>query len=303
MANGASLPLFGPQVDIESKNAKALAALAGLVAVARVSPGAAGRGLSALLGVAPATATAGASVTPLFITNALPQPLGFVPPENYGLAPNFYLPGTLGAGLPNWFPGAAEQTALRDQRNQQYADDRRRAEALRYGQLFPTLPSTELIGYIHQASDPATNYRYADPVGVIALAQGVIDQRTAARLREEAANAIAPTMTNGVTAVPIDPSNVLPNGFIALPQSSVTTGGAATSGGNGGVTTGVPQTSTTAPGGAPGHFPDQQIGGAATGAVPSRLDSFKAKFPGLIGAQLPDGFFAAAANDPWTGIS
>lgn len=50
-------------------------------------------------------------VTPIVVTNAAPQPVGFVPARRYGLAPNYYLPADTGRYLPSFIPGVPEQRA------------------------------------------------------------------------------------------------------------------------------------------------------------------------------------------------
>ena len=202
-------PLFtGPQINIESQNAKAVAAFTALVIAGRFVP-TAGPALARYgLGITYPTTGIGIGATPLAITNLLPQPFGFVPPANYGLTPNFYLPPGSGLTLPSIIPGVKEQKAeFQQQVDALRAQTALAQETARVQALLLNL-STQRLQQLLTDLDAGRGPTFIDPAAARSAIQARIDENIAATLANNAAiqarldaalKANPPSATTGLT--------------------------------------------------------------------------------------------------------
>lgn len=101
--------LADPDQFVEQK--RIAAALFAAALAARVSPTIARPVAKYGLGVELNAAGEVVGFGPLAATNVAPQPLGIVPPQVYGLEPDFYLPSGAYKVLPDFVPGVAHQRA------------------------------------------------------------------------------------------------------------------------------------------------------------------------------------------------
>jgi hypothetical protein len=204
-------PTFGPLLTstdpkyLTTDNAKAAAGfLAALVAL-RVAPQALGKVGKYAIGIdaGPAGQLIG---SPFAGMNALPQPFGFVPATNYGLAPNFYLPPGIASELPAILPGVSEQRA-EEAAAAEAAAKARDDLARRNAPLNTDNFGIDALKALRQiATGPDGPARFADPAATvaaidIALAEWAAsiaedNARTAARLLAEGKG--AGVATNGL---------------------------------------------------------------------------------------------------------
>ncbi len=159
---------------------------AAVYALYQVAPNTAAKVSAATLGVELAAGKGITGVSPLVLTWLLPQPIGLIPPEAGGIRPSYYLPPALGAQLPSIVPGSDDlrQQAAIDKSARLEA--RARAETTRIQQLFPNLGSESLATIRANASNPANNVVFADPVNVVALIDAELARREAQRIASNA---------------------------------------------------------------------------------------------------------------------
>jgi hypothetical protein len=169
------------------EEAKAATTFLALVAFGRAAPETAGPLLRYGLGIEVATGSGLATANPLGVTNLLPQPFGFVPAVDYGLKPNFYLPGTTGAGAPSLIPGAAEQTAERDATIQLAREQRARQELLQFAQIQQQRGSQKLAELLAALRAGIGTDVYQSPDQIIGFLETELANRAAQHVAAEAA--------------------------------------------------------------------------------------------------------------------
>lgn len=202
----AQRPVIGPlptgvPIDLESKESKALATFFALAIAARVAPTTLGPIARVGLGVEISTGAGIGTLTPFGITNFLPQPLGFVPPAQFGLAPNFYLPGEVGAGLPSFIPGAAEQTALRDARIANLRSARERAEAINFYNIQSRRGTQKLQELLQQFEGKPGSSGYENEPFIVDILKGIIADDERNRIASNQRLRLAPNIAGAVGGV------------------------------------------------------------------------------------------------------
>lgn len=199
--------------------AKAAATFVALATVARIAPGTFGPIARYGLGVEVAGVAGLGQLTPLGVTNFLPQPFGFVPAPTYGLKPNFYLPDNVGAGGPPEIPGAAEQTAQRDAQQRFAAEQRARQELQAFAQVQQQRGTEKLQELLAALRAGQGTLSYTDPSAIIGFLERELAQRAAQSAAAEAARvARLSGQSGGGATVPLDPNFILP-GKAPLPQN------------------------------------------------------------------------------------
>jgi hypothetical protein len=112
MAGPELITGFSPDDPLNDRRLqRAAAATLALLTAARIFPQTAAPIARYGFGVVLSDTGAVTGLTALSVTNALPQPFGFVPPEVYGLEPDFYLTPGLAKVLPEFIPGVSEFNA------------------------------------------------------------------------------------------------------------------------------------------------------------------------------------------------
>jgi hypothetical protein len=182
---------------------KAAATFLALVTVGRVFPATAGPLVRLGLGVEVAAGGGLGTLTPFGLTNLLPQPFGFVPAKDFGLQPNFFLPGTAGSGLPNFFPGAVEQREIvqADIANRQA--QRARDELNRFLQIAQQRGSQLLEEQLAALQANPGGSGFENPQQIIDALAAILAQREAERIANNAALAALAAL-KGAAAVPFD---------------------------------------------------------------------------------------------------
>lgn len=187
MNNPVGPLITGPLINYESENAKAAAAFGALVIAGRYLP-VAGPAIARYgLGITYPTTGVGVGLTPLAITNLLPQPFGFVPAGNYGLTPNFYLPEGSGLTLPSIIPGVKQQQAefqervdaLKRQTALRQETERVRALSLNF--------STQRLEQFVADIDAGRGQQFLDTPAARAILVAQIERNEQARLANNAA--------------------------------------------------------------------------------------------------------------------
>ena len=299
MANPTIGPLFtslDPDI-VTTERAKAAGAFAAAVLAIKLAPQT--LGTVARIGLGVEVTAAGEILSgPLTTLNVLPQPFGFVPPGEYGLANDYYVPSGFFGNLPDIVPGGEQRAAAKAARVKDAQDDRVRAELAKFQQLAVYASNATLQGYINDASNAATNTSYADPAGVVALLQGELSRRTVQSVTE--------TITRGLYNLGTDiggstvadqqgqfpqgsfldtqptPQTALPSGFVEIPSGAGAGAAHQFFGGN--------QFGTTLdPNGVPIGTP---------GADAGTTTGYKTKAKEAKDGNFPDKFFAIMAGDP-----
>lgn len=99
-----------PTIEQQKENLKTGLAIAGLLTIARAFPQTAAPIARYGFGVRLGAAGQVIGFNPLAVTNLLPFPFGFGRAKDFGQKPNYYLPPGSGKYLPDFIPGAEEQT-------------------------------------------------------------------------------------------------------------------------------------------------------------------------------------------------
>lgn len=190
MADEILPPLDAPATKLQQDTAKALAAILALLTAARAVPRAAAPIARYGFGVELGLLGEVIGANPLAGTNLLPQPFGFVPPQVYGLPPNYYIPADINP--PGFFPGAEEELAEREanKQRQQKESDRAFADALAQSRGVPLTRKfleDELAKLREQVSPPG----YSNPPRAAMRLQNVLDT-FAAPMQPPNATPVAP---------------------------------------------------------------------------------------------------------------
>lgn len=295
-------PTFGPLLPIVKEpspdDAKAILTFGAIVIAARVFPRAIGPIAEYGLGVRVAGVTGLAELTPLGLTNVLPQPFGFVPSRHFGLAPNFYIPDGFGYNLPSFIPGADEQRAERQADIANRIASRSRLEIESFTSIANQRGTQVLQAQLDAFQRNRGQLGYYDEDAIINALQTILAAREQNRIEnnaEAAARVAARLRAQSMATNPGDNQppqqlggNQGPAPLVGPPAPVVLPGG---SGGTGQPQFGPPNGFVQIPNG---------DGNNIAVAPPPHLaaQGYYAEFDGFISGPFPDTFISRTHGDP-----